>query len=227
MPSKAIQTNYAGCRFRSRLEARWAVFFDSLKVPWSYEHEGFDLGGGEWYLPDFWLPEQRLWLEIKPGSTGDDRWMHFGLAAEPWAVVNADGNEIPPSEWMTCELPDEHGAQLDRIEPLDSDWLGRCLLAWGDIPNPREMKSDGGGALGGSMQTWFGDFDWQWTECPECHWIDAQWCGLADRVRCQCSMEEGSRANAPRLLKAYAAARSARFEHEDRELFRNRVNDGR
>lgn len=29
---KAIETSYAGCRFRSRLEARWAVFFDTLGI---------------------------------------------------------------------------------------------------------------------------------------------------------------------------------------------------
>lgn len=27
---KAIETRYKGYRFRSRLEARWAVFFDAL-----------------------------------------------------------------------------------------------------------------------------------------------------------------------------------------------------
>jgi hypothetical protein len=27
---KAIETSYKGYRFRSRLEARWAVFFDAL-----------------------------------------------------------------------------------------------------------------------------------------------------------------------------------------------------
>jgi hypothetical protein len=41
---KAIETRYKGYRFRSRLEARWAVFFDALGVEWEYEKEGFDLG---------------------------------------------------------------------------------------------------------------------------------------------------------------------------------------
>jgi nucleoside 2-deoxyribosyltransferase len=50
---KAIQTVYKGYKFRSRLEARWAVFFDALGLEWEYEPEGFDLGDGVWYLPDF------------------------------------------------------------------------------------------------------------------------------------------------------------------------------
>lgn len=62
---KAIETYYRGYRFRSRLEARWAVFFDALGVRWAYETEGFELGDVR-YLPDFWLPDHRAWVEIKP-----------------------------------------------------------------------------------------------------------------------------------------------------------------
>lgn len=49
----AIETVYNGYRFRSRLEARWAVFFDSLGVKYEYEPEGFELPGLGGYLPDF------------------------------------------------------------------------------------------------------------------------------------------------------------------------------
>lgn len=52
---KAIETEYKGYRFRSRLEARWAVFFDACGVSWEYEPEGYDLGNGLYYLPDFLL----------------------------------------------------------------------------------------------------------------------------------------------------------------------------
>jgi hypothetical protein len=52
----AIETRYAGYLFRSRTEARWAVFFDALGIAWEYEPEGYDLGEVGWYLPDFWLP---------------------------------------------------------------------------------------------------------------------------------------------------------------------------
>jgi hypothetical protein len=65
MELRAIETVYKGYRFRSRLEARWAVFFDALGIPWEYEKEGFDLGNGVRYLPDFWLPEARFFVEVK------------------------------------------------------------------------------------------------------------------------------------------------------------------
>jgi hypothetical protein len=60
----AIETAYASCRFRSRLEARWAVFFDDMGIPWKYEPEGFDICGRR-YLPDFYLPESATWIEVK------------------------------------------------------------------------------------------------------------------------------------------------------------------
>lgn len=51
----AIQTEYKGYRFRSRLEARWAVFFDACGVEWEYEPEGYECSNGVRYLPDFLL----------------------------------------------------------------------------------------------------------------------------------------------------------------------------
>lgn len=63
---KPIPTSYNGHRFRSRLEARWAVFFDALGVPWEYEQDGFELPNGDRYLPDFWFPRWQMFGEVKP-----------------------------------------------------------------------------------------------------------------------------------------------------------------
>lgn len=52
---KPIETEYAGYKFRSRLEARWAVFFDACGVDWEYEPQGYTLQDGTKYLPDFLL----------------------------------------------------------------------------------------------------------------------------------------------------------------------------
>lgn len=60
-----IETSYKGNLFRSRLEARWAVFFDTLGFKYVYEPEGYDLSG-VWYLPDFWIPDWHTFVEIKP-----------------------------------------------------------------------------------------------------------------------------------------------------------------
>ena len=52
---EVIQTEYNGYRFRSRLEARWAVAFDAMGIEYEYEPEGFVLKDGSKYLPDFKL----------------------------------------------------------------------------------------------------------------------------------------------------------------------------
>lgn len=68
MVIKAIETRYAGYKFRSRLEARWAVFFDVCGIEWEYEPEGFTVDtprGQIRYLPDFWLPQAGQWVEVK------------------------------------------------------------------------------------------------------------------------------------------------------------------
>ena len=64
MTITAIETHYAGCRFRSRLEARCAVFFNAMGIPWMYEPEGYVVNGRA-YLPDFYLPECATWVEVK------------------------------------------------------------------------------------------------------------------------------------------------------------------
>lgn len=65
MAVKAIETVYKGYRFRSRLEARWAVFFDAAGIQYRYETEGFKTESGDMYLPDFYLPEYRMYAEVK------------------------------------------------------------------------------------------------------------------------------------------------------------------
>ena len=63
---KAIKTQYKGQYYRSRTEARWAVFFDYLQLEFKYEPEGYDLGKDGWYLPDFYIPSLDCFIEIKP-----------------------------------------------------------------------------------------------------------------------------------------------------------------
>lgn len=55
MNIKPIETNYKGIKFRSKLEAQWAVFFDECDIEWEYEPQGYKLNNGQWYLPDFLL----------------------------------------------------------------------------------------------------------------------------------------------------------------------------
>ena len=90
---KAIETVYKGYRFRSRLEARWAVFFDALGIEWEYEKEGYDLGELGWYLPDF---------EIKLSN------------GEEW-FVEVKGNAADKSGIQKALFLDSHSYEMGKI----------------------------------------------------------------------------------------------------------------
>lgn len=74
MVIKAIETAYKGLMFRSRLEARWAMFFDNMGYRWEYEPEGYILENGSKYIPDFkvaiYMPRLNrtdyFYVEVKP-----------------------------------------------------------------------------------------------------------------------------------------------------------------
>lgn len=69
---RPIETEYKGYRFRSRLEARWAVFFDTGGIEYQYEPEGYETEAGK-YLPDFFLPELDVHVEVKGQREGYER----------------------------------------------------------------------------------------------------------------------------------------------------------
>lgn len=79
-----IETVWRGYRFRSRLEARWAVFFSALGLNWEYEPEGFELGGGLRYLPDF---------RVRYPGRGPDEIHHN------WFEVKGDPTKLTTAEW--------------------------------------------------------------------------------------------------------------------------------
>lgn len=75
MAIKAIETEYNGYKFRSRLEARWAVFFDTLGIKYEYEPEGYYGFDDTKYLPDFRLRigNENVFAEVKGCDTQLDK----------------------------------------------------------------------------------------------------------------------------------------------------------
>ena len=74
---RAIPTRYAGATFRSRLEARWAAYFDLCAIRWVYEP--IDLHG---WAPDFLLslPGCAVYVEVKPVDLVADGYERFAKA---------------------------------------------------------------------------------------------------------------------------------------------------
>lgn len=189
---KAIETRYAGCRFRSRLEARWAVFFDRLNIPWEYEPQGYELPSGR-YLPDFYLPKQNAHFEVK-GLAPDNKYAELLadlVRATEQRLILAVGS-IPNPDTYKVEAEGSLGATF-WMEIFDG--------------SPRE------GLNGIENFAW--DNYQSWCRCDRCGSFDVQF----DRRYCRnyCGCYAGREFNVLStdyaVLDAFRAARSARFEH--------------
>ncbi|HUW15144.1 MAG TPA: hypothetical protein VM537_35835 [Anaerolineae bacterium] len=189
---QAIETRYHGARFRSRLEARWAVFFDALDIPWEYEKEGYRLPSGL-YLPDFWLPMQNVHIEVKPDRPNEEeKAKAFDLARESGRFVFM----LIGSDWCCVQCVGEEctviGSHL-YFTP-GGDWDG--CMCWGECPTCGAFRI---GHHGFPDASYSAEDD------------------LLPPVECFGHRPKGYvwANETPRLLRAYAAAKSARFEFED------------
>lgn len=92
-------TLYAGVRFRSRLEARWAVFLDNQKnvLNWVYEPTTIITPRGWQYTPDFLIivyvggKRQQFYIECKPApiceATEDDLLLYSRYLNHPLILL--------------------------------------------------------------------------------------------------------------------------------------------
>lgn len=193
---RAIDTVYLGHRYRSRLEARWAVFMDALGIAYEYEPEGFELPDVGRYLPDFWLPKWEAWVEIKPSfpQEGDGLEKMRQLS---WQTMH-EGLLIYGQPW-----PREHGVVTFR------PWMSSPVngLPDGEVwTNPpfnefAQCRRCDGFNLIASLYHPAGHYAAAETTVGE-HTCGDRWKGSLD-------VASGS---APRIKAAYEAARAARFE---------------
>ena len=182
---RPIETVYRGYRFRSRLEARWAVFFQTLGVPWEYEPQGYKLSDGRWSLADFRvkLADHVLWAEVKPGGIADDgRFYRFledlGDQGETWLTTRGTWlHEIPDPDDVAAERP--HGPDGYDFRIFGDIFYQFCVCS---TCNAVGFEFEGRSAR---------------IECG---------CRLPTSGRDHTH-------DHPRILNAYAAARAARFGH--------------
>lgn len=164
---KAIETTYKGYRFRSRLEARWAVFFETLNFKWEYEPEGFDLGSGVKYLPDFRIRNAiaTMWYEVKPTSIPESN--KFFKFQEMVQKINRDKN----GNVKNWSLPLHAAALLDgdpysllfgqlKICPV----CGFISEQYAECDGPEDENYYGCGPC-----------DWSWRDLGEHSIVDCEW----------------------------------------------------
>ena len=181
MNIKAIETYYQGIWFRSRLEARWAVFFTRMGVKWEYEREGYQFDN-YCYLPDFWIPEMKAYCEVKPAATQETP---DGVRAQMFQSLLYAGTPSVPVYIIWGSLgPDDH-----RIQQPHEDYEGVGDMRFAECRR-----------CGGLSYHHINDSGWgMWTcgvECPgervAFGSVDDSWDNL-------------------KISKAYIAARSERF----------------
>ena len=217
---KAIETRYKGYRFRSRLEARWAVFFDALGLRWQFEPEGFDLSahGLGYYLPDFFLPDLNYWIEVKPenfDSRDEDAYRKLGYVARG---TSARGLLVAGEPYLNVVMG-SFQAYMEPGIPYDTWWVVNSYH-----PELEEEEDDAGRM----------DGPYLFCLCPLCDKIGIQFDGRGERI-CNDDTCGGKRTREeakalgfwgllyhgdkaysgdhPKLVVAAEAARSARFEH--------------
>jgi len=99
---------YAGVQFRSRLEAKWAAFFDL--VGWKWEYEPLDLNG---YIPDFlvtFLNRSAPWIiEVKPALKLTD--------------YHEAQQKIERSGWLKTHTELRGAACVGAIIGIDDIWI--------------------------------------------------------------------------------------------------------
>lgn len=183
-PVKAIPTQYAGHEFRSRLEARWAVFFDHLHISWDYEPEGYELPHGR-YLPDFYLPS-----------------IHGGC----WY-------EVKGQEPTTHELDLAGDLAITTRQPVLIAWGRFPLGVSGFDEYPRDNAIcfiDSYADEAGNVHPGW-DEPYVWCTCKDCGKIGVEYDGRGARVCRHDNDDKDYRYNDPRLVSAYTAARTRRF----------------
>lgn len=132
MELKAVPTNYKGYRFRSRLEARIAVFLDACNADWEYEPEGFVLPDGSQYLPDFKVNNVKgrvkgtLYIEAK-GVMADKDFRKIQMFTGNYCP------RTPPDRFACDRCPLGKQCVYRQIS-------GERLLIVGSIPDPEDYR---------------------------------------------------------------------------------------
>lgn len=193
---KAIETKYKGCRFRSRLEARYAVFFDVLGVVWEYEPEGFEFENVGRYLPDFYLPGLDAWAEVKAKPfNANERSKAFALSSGTNKPVIQLTSIPEPSSFALSDVDVAIGSRMKGYEDF---YLASHLVEWYlSVNNLTKTESSLQDALAWDVQYYQNKYG----KPHPSHFKD----GLMVSA---CFFHASGGA----MIKAVSAARSARFE---------------
>lgn len=125
-PLRAIPTTFTRrdgqtVHLKSRLEAFVAWLLDKLELEWQYEPESFMLPNGVNYLPDFWLPAARVWVETRGYDTAKGRKQLEGFAQLLCAARHGESYLVLEPERVSWQGPT--GVLLQEVNWATRLWL--------------------------------------------------------------------------------------------------------
>lgn len=126
---------YKGEMMRSRLEVKWATFFDVWGISWEYEPVGFRLSSGG-YLPDFFLPDYGAFFEVKGElRNGDaDKISRFAMLAGDDGYMTMIGRGVDASMALV-EIAVLGGPRYNAVLPEEFGGNGAWSMG-GKYPDP-------------------------------------------------------------------------------------------
>lgn len=116
MKIKSLNTRHNGYNFRSRLEARWAIFFDEMGWDYLYEPQGYALANGDKYLPDFYLPRFNTFVEVKFEVLGEFDFDRARMLVEATKIPLIILDRDPGLKHLTQLVYDEEKEEIKTVE---------------------------------------------------------------------------------------------------------------
>lgn len=183
---KAKPVTYGDCNFRSTIEARWAIVFDTLGAKWKYEIQHYDFGLknpslSDEYEFDSYVNEvlsENYWDDRDEivSSCYSDRYARHMYLPDFW---------LPTFEhWVEIKGKPPTYEEQRKARDLTFKTNKPITILWGYIPYPKEED---------------------WGKCTEVFGGDMNIIALF-------VLEYGIKA----IGQAFNAARSARFEHGEK-----------
>ena len=191
-----METLYKEINFRTRLEARWAVFYDFLGIPFRYERE--KMQPDSYLHPSYFsLPEQQMLVLIK--GSQEDQELSSRSQFEAEAMILSERNNGEDIYTFFGQIPIVDGFTSLDYGDADNDSAHRvCSFPFNE---DEDTETEG-----------FFDHCYAWCECPECGLLDVQYGGRAARNKCGClEGDKGNNCGSLKLNMAYEAARKATF----------------
>lgn len=209
-----IPTVYKHTKFASRLDARWAVFFEKIGFQWHYLLSSTEANPAAAYSPKFWLADQQVYVDVRfqePPQNLRKRMARYARNHALWVIIGNPTLQceetILESEYIVhrFQFSDELEDQQPSITVKVNQPVGVQIIHTPELPGWSEEVfaiCSGCGKTAGLLNS-------------EILYLDHSMLAANEEYSFCCSPAAGS-ANHKRLLSAFNAATNERFDEKKR-----------